>query len=312
MPNKLENFDIEISPLGLGCWKYDDNWGGVFEKEMIRTIHKALDSGVNLFDTAPIYGLGRSEEILGKALGKNRKNIILCTKLGLTWGKNRRVEKSIDCSPANIKREIDMSLKRLRTDYIDIYQIHWPDPNTPLEATLLTMNALKSSGKIRHIGCCNFPLDLLKEALKYAEILSVQIPYSLIDREAENGLLPFCEEIGISTLIYSPLGKGLLTGKYGENTKFRLGARRERDRYFQGQEFLGNLKILRKVKYVAERLHKTPAQVAIRWVLQNPYVSAAIFGVQNLVQFKEDIMALDFLLSSEDLELLTNMSTEEV
>ena len=305
--NKLKCLDIKPSCIGLGCWQLGGHgWGKVSKKEMVEAVHTALNSGINFFDTAPIYGLGHSEALLGKTLAAERENVIIATKVGLVWKKNKMFEKFMDCSPANIRREIDMSLKRLKTDYIDLYQIHWPDPNTPIKDTLRTMEELKEEGKIRCIGCCNFSLELLKEALKYDKIDTIQVPYNLIDRKVENELLSFCKKKGISVLAYSPIARGFLTGKYDKNTKFNLDDHRSmsRDEYFQGEAFLKNLKVLEKVKLIAKRLNRTPAQIALRWVLENPCVTVAIFGAKKSAQVAENIAALDFILSEEDMEFL--------
>ena len=303
----LEGLDVKLSRLGLGGEQLGGHgWGKVSESQLVKAVHKALDSGITLFDTAPIYGLGHSEELLGKALGAYRRNVILATKAGFTWKKNYAFEGFIDNSPANINQKIDTSLKRLRTDYIDFYQIHWPDPNTPIEDTLFAMKKLKQSGKIRCIGCCNFPLNLLKEAIKYAEISTIQIPYSLIDRKFEGDLLPFCGENNIAVLAYSPIARGFLSGKYDKDTTFGLDDRRSRseDEYFQGEALMKNLDILKRLKFVAKKLGKTPSQIAVRWVLENAYITTAIFGAKNSAQVEENTAASDFTLSRKDMKFL--------
>lgn len=305
--NKLKCLDIKLPCIGLGCWQLGGHgWGKVPEKEMVEAVHRAINSGIFFFDTAPIYGLGYSEEVLGKTLATEREKVVIATKVGLVWKKNKTFEKFADSSPANIRREIDMSLKRLKTDYIDLYQIHWPDPNTPIEDTLWALEELKESGKIRCIGCCNFSLELLEEVLKYGKIDTIQVPYNLIDRKIEKDLLPFCKKKDIGVLAYSPIARGFLTGKYDENTKFELDDHRSwsRDKYFKSEAFLKNLKVLDKVKHIAKRLDRTPAQIALRWVLENPCVTVAIFGAKNVAQVAENIEALDFTLSKEDMEFL--------
>ncbi|MFC1931509.1 aldo/keto reductase [Chloroflexota bacterium] len=305
--NQLNSLEIELSSVGLGGWQLGGHgWGKISEPETIRVVHKAIDCGINFFDTAPVYGLGRSEEILGKALGVHRKEVIIATKVGLIWNKGETFTKSVDNSPANIEKEIEMSLKRLGTDYIDLYQIHWPDPDTSLEVTLLALEKLKKAGKIRYIGCCNFFLELLKESVKYGGIKTVQIPYNLVDRKAENDILPFCRENDIAVIAYSPIARGLLAGKYDENTEFESGDHRSRggDEYFQGESFPKNLAIVEKVRLIGQKFGKTPAQVALRWVLQNPCVTAAIFGAKNIAQVEENVEVSDFSLSKEDMEFL--------
>lgn len=303
----LEGLGVKLSCLGLGGEQLGGHgWGKVSESQMVKAVHKAIDSGVTFFDTAPIYGLGHSEEVLGKALSAARKNVIIATKVGLAWKKNEPFEKFTDSSPANIEKEVDMSLKRLGLDYIDVYQIHWPDPNTPIEDTLFAMKKLKQSGKIRCIGCCNFSLELLREAVKCDEIRTVQIPYSLIDRKFESDLLPFCRENNIAVLAYSPIARGFLSGKYDKNTTFSLDDHRSRseDEYFQDEAQAKNLRVLEKLEFIAKKLNKTPAQIALRWVLENPCITTAIFGAKNTVQVKENVVASDFSLSQEDIEFL--------
>lgn len=305
---QLENLDVGLSCLGLGGEQLGGHsWGKVSETERVEAVRRAFVGGITLFDTAPIYGLGHSEELLGKALGTARKSVIIATKVGLAWKKDKQFEKSTDSSPEAIEREIDASLKRMGADYIDIYQIHWPDPATSIEDTLFAMTKLKQSGKIRCIGCCNFSLELLEEAVKYCEISTVQIPYSLIDRKYESDVLPFCREHGIVVLAYSPLARGFLSGKYGKGAAFDANDRRSRDddEYFRDEAYEKNLLVLEKVKSIADKLDRTPSQVALRWVLENSGVTCAIFGAKNTTQVEENIAAADFTLSREDMEYLS-------
>jgi len=305
--SSLADSGIKVSRLSLGCWQLGgQGWGRVSEKEMVEAIIRAMDKGINLFDTAPIYGLGHSEEVLGRILHKRRREIVIATKVGLTWANRADFKKSIDCSPENINREIEASLKRLKTDYIDIYQIHWPDPDTPIEDTIDAMERLKTAGKIRLIGCCNFPLALLKRALKAGRVDSVQIPYNLIDRQVEKGILPFCRQNNIAVLTYSSIARGLLSGKYDKDVKFGLNDHRgsSRDGYFSSEVLSRNLEVAERVKAIAKRLDKTPVQVALRWLLDKDCVTSAIFGAKNVTQLEENVAASGFTLSREDIEFL--------
>ena len=305
--SNLEGLDIKLSCLGLGGEQLGGHgWGKVSERQIVKAVHKAIDSGVTFFDTAPIYGLGCSEEVLGKALGAARKNVIIATKVGLVWKKSEHFEKFTDSSSANIEREVDTSLKRLGADYIDLYQIHWPNPSTPIEDTLFAMKKLKRAGKIRCIGCCNFSLALLRKAVKYDEIRTIQIPYNLIDRAFENDLLPFCRNNNIKVLAYSPLARGFLSGKYDGDTVFSPEDNRSRseEKYFRGEELPKNLRVLEKLKLVALKLNKTPSQIAIRWILENRDLTAVIFGAKNALQVEENIVSSDFILPREDMEFL--------
>lgn len=304
----MPGLDIKLSRLSLGCWQLGGHgWGKVSEADMIQAVYKALDLGITLFDTAPIYGLGHSEELLGEALQAKRRAVVIATKVGLKWEKGDDFKKSIDCSPENIYREIEGSLRRLKTDYIDIYQIHWPGPDTPIEDTMIAMQKLRASGKIRLIGCCNFPLSLLKQALEFGRIDAVQIPYNLVDREVEADLLPFCRDNNIAVLTYSSLAGGLLSGKYDKNTKFGPNDHRGRseDGYFSKEALPGNLAVIERVKTVATRLNKSPVQVALCWILENHSVTSAIFGAKNVVQLEENAAALGFTLSREDMKFLS-------
>ncbi|MFC2057185.1 aldo/keto reductase [Chloroflexota bacterium] len=301
----IEGLDIKASCIGFGCWPLGGHgWGKVSESEMVNAIHGAIDLGINIFDTAPIYGLGHSEEVLGKTLGSERKRVIIATKLGLTWKSEEVFQKTTDSSPANINREIDESLRRLKTDYIDLYQIHWPDPNTPIEETMSALEKLKKAGKIRCIGCSNFSVELLENSLEYGRIRTVQILYNLVDRKVEKYLLPFCRDNDIGVLTYSSIAQGLLSGKYDEHTKFGSDDYRSKDEHFQGEVFLKNLTILERVNIVARKLNRSPAQIALRWVLENSSVTTALVGVKNITQVEENAIASEFTLSEGEMEFL--------
>lgn len=298
---------MNLPRLALGGWQLGGHgWGKTSDQDMITAVRRALQMGITFFDTAPIYGLGHSEEILGKALGALRRDVTIGTKVGLVWEEAGAFKKSTDNSPKNIIREIDMSLQRLGTDYVDLYQIHWPDSTRPIEDTIRVMEDLKRAGKIRAIGCCNFSVELLKEAAKYGEIESVQVPYNLIDRSYEATLFPYCLENGVKVLAYSPLARGLLTGKYESTTRFEPDDHRGRDgdQYFDGPSFAKNLKIAERVKAVAARLNLTPAQVALRWVLGSRWAPTAIFGAKNAEQVEENVLASGCALPEADLKFL--------
>ncbi|MBT4512997.1 MAG: aldo/keto reductase [Chloroflexi bacterium] len=301
---------MELSRIGFGCWQLGGHgWGNVSEQEMVYAVHKAIDLGINLFDTAPVYGLGHSEELLGKTLGAKRKDVIIATKLGLTWKKDGTFRKFNDCSQRNIEREINMSLKRLQTDYVDLYQIHWPDPNTPIEETFFALEKLRQEGKVRHFGCCNFNLELLKKASKYGQIETLQLRYNLIERRAERALMPFCISNGISVISYSSLADGLLSGKYTSNSIFGTDDHRSHDQYFTKESLSENMIFVEKVKLVAKHLSKTPSQIALRWVLENPAVTTALVGIKSVSQIEENSIASNFALSESDFEFLSGTET---
>ena len=203
--------NIQVSLLGYGSWALGKKgWPGIDEKEAVKTLEACIGQGINFFDTAPIYGFGRSEELLGEALSCIRPQVIIATKCGLRWDDRGYVRH--DLSRNSILWEIEQSLRRLKTDYIDLYQIHWPDRRTPLEETLETLAELKEQGVIRHIGVSNFTPELLEKALAIGSIVSVQQPYNMLQREAETAMLPLCRRHGIGFICYSPLAQGLLGG----------------------------------------------------------------------------------------------------
>jgi aryl-alcohol dehydrogenase-like predicted oxidoreductase len=297
---KIDGLDTEVSRLSFGGWQLGGHgWGKVSENEMIKAVHKAIDCDINFFDTAPIYGLGHSEELLGNILNKTREKFIIATKVGLHWNTNPSFEKIINCSRKSILKELDESLVRLKTNYIDLYQIHWPDCTTDFAETFTTMEELRDSGKISCIGCCNFSLELLKEAMTYCKIDTIQVPYNLLDRNIENELLPFCNNNNIKVLAYGPLAKGFLTGKYNSLSKFGLDDNRWDDKYFDVNNAEYNSKVLEKVRFVSRKLGKSCSQIALRWVLDNPSITSAIFGAKNVHQTEDNIETCQFELPKE-------------
>lgn len=209
---------IKVSLLGYGGWAIGKKgWPGVDEKEAVKTLEAAVACGINFFDTAPIYGFGRSEEVLGEVLSGMRQHLFLATKCGLRWNDRGYVQHNLTAD--SIRWELDQSLKRLKTDYIDLYQLHWPDKNTPLEETLETFAKLQSQGCIRHIGLCNFKAEHIEKALRHTAIASVQEQYNMLQRNAEADHLPLCRDHNLGFICYSPLAQGLLAGKFTRDYK---------------------------------------------------------------------------------------------
>jgi len=214
--NKLGNSKLRVSLLAYGSWALSKTgWKGVNQNEAIKTLELALENGINFIDTAPIYGFGKSEEIIGNVCKSIRKKLVIATKTGLKWTNFGKV--SHDLSYDFIMSDIENSLKRLKTDYIDLYQIHWPDPNTKLEETFSTLNNLKKSGVIKYIGVSNFSLNQLKYSIDLVNIVSIQNQYNLLQKEVEKEILPYCSGNNISVLAYSPLAQGLLSGTFDRN-----------------------------------------------------------------------------------------------
>ena len=303
---KLGLTDLKISRIGFGCWAIGGyGWGKVNDRDSIATIRKALDLGINFFDTADVYGFGYSEEILSKALGNQKKKVVIATKFGVKWDKSGRTDK--DISSKRVVEALDGSLKRLKIDCIPLYQIHWPDFKTPISETMEALKKCQKAGKIKHIGCCNFSVDLIQEAQKISRIEALQAPYNIKEREIERELIHCCRKYKISIITYSTLLQGLFTGKYGRKSKFSKNDVRSRYENWVGEKFDKNLKIVEKLKKLSAFYKKTPAQIAIRWVLDNTNIASALVGVQKPEQIQENVDATGWKLSKEDRENLAKL-----
>jgi len=296
---KLGSSDLEVSSIALGAWGIGGPpfWGERNEDESVKTIQKAIDCGVNLIDTAPVYGFGRSEEIIGKAIRGRRDKVLLATKCGLRWKEPvlRAMYKNL--SPGSIWEELEASLARLKTDYIDLYQIHWPDPNSSLEQTLMALTLLKAQGKIRHFGVSNFDFETLARAYGFAPIDSIQPKYNMLERGIEADTLPYCVENNIGVLAYSPLASGVLTGKYGAETKFD-GWRGKGDfGVFRKEVFGPAMEKVRKLKEVSGDLGVPLTHLAIKWVIDKPGVTSALVGANTPGQVEENVKAASIEVS---------------
>ena len=247
----------------------------------IRTIHAALDRGINLIDTAPVYGFGRSEEIVGKALVQNgrRKQAIIATKVGLAWKDGNPYR---DASKGRIVREVEDSLRRLQTDVIDIYQVHWPDPNTPIEETAEAMAALYRGGKIRAIGVSNFSPAQIDTFRAVAPLHTAQPPYNLFERGIEKAVLPYCRSNGITTLVYGSLSRGLLSGRMNAETRFPADDLRSNDPKFQMPRFRQYVAAVEKLdRFAQDNYGKRVIHLALRWLLDRPGVGVALWGARR-------------------------------
>jgi len=317
---KLGPSGIEVSAVGFGAWAIGGwMWGGADENQAIAAIHAALEGGVSLIDTAPIYGFGRSEEIIGRAIADRRQQVALATKCGLVWDREegdfyfhanddgvtfRPSEKKVyKClRPDSIRAELERSLKRLGTDHIDLYQTHWQESTTPIADTLAELTKLKEEGKIRAIGVCNASLVHLAA---YGTIDSDQEKYSLLDREIEqNGSLAYCRRQGIGLLAYSPLSNGLLTGKIGPDRQFGAGDLRRGNRRFGKSNLEQIAAMLEQIRPIAEKHRATLAQLAVAWTISQPGVTVALCGARNPQQATENAAAGDLSLSPEELETI--------
>lgn len=280
---RFGNTDIQVTPVGLGTWAIGGwMWGGTDEARSIDTIHRAIDKGIGLIDTAPVYGFGRSEEIVGKALANGRRDqVALATKVALNWNDDQdKVWR--DASAARIEREVEDSLKRLQTDRIDIYQVHWPDPKTPMEETARALENLYQAGKIRAIGVSNFTPSQMDELQKSVPLHSLQPPYNLFEREIEKEILPYCRENGIATITYGGLCRGLLSGKMREDTQFTGDDLRKNDPKFQGDRYRQYLNAVAELDaFARERYQKNVLALALRWLVDQPGVTTALWGARR-------------------------------
>jgi aryl-alcohol dehydrogenase-like predicted oxidoreductase len=286
---------IKISPIIMGTWQAGrDMWTDIDDVETTRAIQAAFDAGINTVDTASVYGKGHSERIVGKAVGSRRDQVVIATKVfpdALQYDQ--------------VLAACERSLKNLNTDYIDLYQIHWPSGafgsrKVPIEETMRALNALKEQGKIRAIGVSNFSGDELKEAMAFGEIVSLQPPYSLFWRHVEQDAAPVCRAHGLTLLAYSPMAQGLLTGKFGPDHRFKRGDHRRANRLFQPPLFERVQKALDALRPIAERHAVTLGQLALAWVAAQPG-TCAIAGARNAAQVEENARAAAVTLSAEDL-----------
>ena len=298
------NAGIDISALAVGTWAIGgQQWGDVNEKDSIDAIRAMIDGGVNLVDTAPIYGNGHSEEVVGKALENGyREKVFLATKFSISNDENGSVINN--GSYENTIWECEQSLKRLNTDHIDIYIMHWPDPATPVEVTMRALADLKKSGKIRFIGVSNFDRNLIEEAQKVVRIDFLQPPYSMVE-ESQKELLAWCETQGIGTMTYGSLGAGILTGAIRELPDWEENDFRYTFYdYFKNPKFSKIMELLKVMDKIAQVRNKPLAQIAINWSTQKSYVSTAICGVRDPQQAYENCATFDWELTGEEMALI--------
>lgn len=293
----IKDTELQISSLALGTWVFSgDCWGGVKEQECVDTVSAAIDCGINLIDTAPIYGYGAAESIIGKAIKGRRDKVIVATKCGLI-GIGAHIKHNLN--PESIRMEIEESLKRLQVDYIDIYQCHWPDPNTPIEETLEFLCKLQQEGKIRYIGVSNFDDKLLKQACDFTRIVTLQNQYSLLEREIEDKVLPMCRDLEVGVLTYGPLAGGILSGKYKTEPNFKPGdARSFFYKCYKGDEFSKTKKMLNDLEWLKRPLN----QLAVNWVRQQEGVASVITGARNPEQIIQNAKAFEWDLTDQELE----------
>ena len=305
---QLGTTDLHITPIGVGAWAmgggdWEFSWGPQSDTDSISAIDEALDHGINWIDTAAIYGLGHSEHVVALALeSRHRSHYRPCifTKCSLVWDSRKNITHSLKAE--SIRRECEASLRRLRIDQIDLYQIHWPDPDADIEEGWTELARLKAEGKVRHIGVSNFNVAQMKRAQKIAPIESLQPPYSMLRRDVEAEILPFAKANNIGVIVYSPMASGLLTGAM---TRERIAAFapddwRKRSENFNEPKLTRNLAIADLLIRIGKQHGRTAGEVAIAWTLHNPAVTAAIVGVRNRHQVSGVIGALEFRLTGSE------------
>lgn len=303
---QLGNSDMHITRLGVGAWAMGGGdwafgWGPQDDADSMAAIRAAIEAGINWIDTAAVYGLGHSEEVVAKALEGLTPRPFVFTKCARIWGEDRKIGKSLKAD--SIRRECEASLRRLKVDQIDLYQMHWPEPDEDVEEGWATMAKLKEEGKVRWIGVSNFSASQMARAQAIAPITSLQPPYSLLAREIEAEVLPYCAAHGIGTLIYSPMKSGLLSGQMTRERIANMPADdfRQRTPHFQEPLLTRNLAVVEIMRGIgAKHGGASPGEVAIAWGLKNPAVTAAIVGLRSADQLKGVIGAASIALSSDD------------
>jgi len=303
---QLGDTDLKLTTVGLGTWAiggpWQFGWGPQDDNEAIAAVLAALDEGIDWIDTAPVYGLGHSEDLVGKALKQISKKPLIATKCGLLW--NEKKEKVSCLKRKSIRRECQASLKRLGVEVIDLYQMHWPEPERDIEEAWEEMAKLAQETKVRFLGVSNFNIKQLKRLQKIHPVASLQPPYSMLHREVEEELLGYCAQNNIGVVAYSPMQRGLLTAKCNQQrlAALPLDDHRRRNPDFQEPQFSATLELVEHLCEIAERNGRTVAQLAISWVLRRSEVTAAIVGARRPGQIAETAGASDWVLSQEDIE----------
>jgi len=316
---KIGNSDLELSVITFGAWAAGGwMWGSTDRNDAINAIKAGYDLGVTSIDTAPIYGQGDSEEIVGDAIkGISRDKLQLVTKFGMRWDlvkgdfgfKSKNNDgKEIDiykyAGKESVIYECEQSLKRLGTDYIDLYQIHWPDVTTPISETFEAVSRLIEQGKVRYGGVCNYDVAQLKEADRTLEIISNQIPFSMVNRGVEEETVPYCIENNKSVLAYSPMERGLLTGKLKPGHQFEEGDHRQGNKFFSPESIEKTNAFLAKIKPLADEKNATLSQLVLRWTVERPGITIALVGARNEKQAVQNAEAINVKLNAEEIQFI--------
>lgn len=318
----LAGTDLKLSALTFGAWAAGGwMWGTTERKDALEAIRASYDNGITSIDTAPIYGQGNSEEIVGEAIaGIPRDKVQILTKFGLRWDldKGRLSMRSKDLKGENINihiyagkesiiKECEDSLRRLKTDYIDLYQLHWPDPTTPIAESFEAVNRLIEQGKVRYAGVSNYNAEQMAEAEKTTFLASNQIPYSMVNRRIEKETLPYCIKHHKSILAYSPLERGLLTGKLKPGHEFAEGDHRATNSYFTDDSIERTNAFLAKLKPMAEAKDATLSQLVLRWTIEQPGITIALVGARNAEQAIQNAAAIHVKLTPEEIQFINDL-----
>jgi aryl-alcohol dehydrogenase-like predicted oxidoreductase len=310
---KLGYSDLHLTPIGLGTWAmgggdWKFGWGDQDDAASIASVHQALDAGVNWIDTAAIYGHGHAERVVGKAIQDRRDDGLIATKCGRVWeGESREIGKSL--RRESVHREVDVSLQRLGIDCIDLYQIHWPEPDEEIEEGWGAVAELVEAGKIRYAGVSNFNMEQLKRIQPIHPVTSLQPPYSMLRREVEEEILPYCRENQIGIVAYSPMQAGLLTGRFSKERVQNLPANdwRKANPFFTSPQLEANLSIIEQLRPVAAQMEITLPQLALAWVLRRSEMTAAIAGARRPEQILETVKAGEIVIHDELLLKIEHM-----
>ncbi len=307
--------DLVCSALGFGTWEMSTTmYGEIDVAEASRAVQAAIDRGITLFDTAEVYGPFHSEELLAKALGPRRKDIVLVTKVGFVFDENNKITGRCAKYDYVIARA-EGCLKRMNTDWIDLLLIHWPDKNTPIPETMRALEDLKAAGKIRHYGVSNYTVQMMEECEQHGHLTANQVGYNMFDRRMEAEVLPYCLEKKIGFMAYGTLAYGLLSGAFTPETTFVDWDWRSKGgafglSLFKREEFLKELKLVQRLKEFAWHYGRSVAQLAIAWVLRQPAVTVALVGMRNEKELDENVQAVDWQLDADELAELDRLFEE--
>jgi aryl-alcohol dehydrogenase-like predicted oxidoreductase len=299
---------LDVSVVGFGCWEVGGGYGQVDEADFARAVKRALDLGINCFDTAEGYGLGASERALGRALGTRRDEAVVVTKFGTAYRDKPNMR---DSSPERAKASIDKSLQALGTDYVDVYLVHWPDRLTPFEDTMAALGDIVRAGKVRFVGLSNFKREEIEACMEMQRIDVVQYGYNMFDRRMQREILPYCEAEGIGFMGYGSLAYGLLTGTFTEDHDFgaedwrarhgKMGSIKLFESLFGAESFPRNVRAVNELKAVAARYDRSLPQLALRWAISNPAVSTSLVGCRNVAEVEDNAAAVQFSIKDDDL-----------